>query len=237
MLSTMSPQTTQEQVSQMFNEISPSYDRVNRILSLGLDAKWRKKMIDHLPKGDNLHLLDLATGTCDQLIPLMHTGKIASATGLDLAEELLKIGRQKIEKLPFKDRVALTCSNALDIPAEDHSFDCVTMTFGVRNVQGNCLGEIFRVLKKGGRVLILEFSLPKNRLCKRLHLFYLRTLLPLIGGWLSKNRSAYTYLSQTIENFPYGEAFVSLMQQEGFVQVKALPLTFGAVTLYVGEKP
>ena len=226
----------ESQVSQMFNEISFSYDRINRILSLGIDKRWRKKLSHHLPPRDSLRLLDLATGTCDQLLPLMDTGKIAHATGIDLATEMLKIGQEKIDRSPYGEKVTLLEASASDIPAEENSYDCVTISFGIRNVKGPCLEEIYRVLTPGGRALILEFSLPQNPLIKRFHLFYLRQLLPAIGGMISKKREAYRYLNKTIEAFPYGEAFLARMKEVGFTSVCALPFTFGVASLYIGEK-
>jgi len=235
----MTRQSSQEQVSLMFNAISPSYDRVNRILSFGIDQCWRKKMLQHLPSGENLRLLDLATGTCDQLLALMKSGKLGYGMGIDLAEEMLAIGKQKVAKSPFAEKIDLRVASALEIPSEEGSFDCITISFGIRNVTSvlNCLQEMKRVLAPGGRALILEFSLPKNRLIRSLHLFYLRRLLPLIGGMISGKKSAYCYLNQTVESFPYGDDFCALMKEAGLVKVRAEPLTFGVATLYIGEKP
>lgn len=228
---------TQQQVSQMFNEISSSYDSVNRVLSFGIDKAWRKKLIQHLPKGDNLRLLDLATGTGDQLIPLMKSGKVGEAVGIDLAEEMLALGHKKIIAEGYGDQVSMQVASATEIPQKENSFDCVTISFGIRNVQGDCLKEMYRVLIPSGKALILEFSLPKNRLIRHLHLFYLRRVLPTIGGLISGKKSAYRYLNKTIESFPYGDQFLALLEQAGFIQLKAIPLTFGIATLYVGEKP
>ena len=226
----------QSQVSQMFNEISLSYDRINRILSLGIDKLWRKKLSEHLPDGENIRLLDLATGTCDQLLSLMKTGRISHATGIDLAQEMLKIGQKKIDRSPYGEKITLVEASASAIPVDDESFECVTISFGIRNVKGPCLEEIYRVLSPGGRALILEFSLPQNRLIKWLHLFYLRRLLPVVGGMISGKREAYRYLNETIEAFPYGEAFLTRMKEAGFSTLRALPLTFGVANLYIGEK-
>ncbi|NGX37819.1 MAG: Demethylmenaquinone methyltransferase [Chlamydiae bacterium] len=232
----MNEKASQEQVSQMFNAISFSYDRINRVLSFGIDRLWRRKLSKHLPDGNHLRLLDLATGTCDQLLSLMRTGKIAHATGIDLAQEMLKIGEQKVSKSSYGEKVDLKVASASDIPAEEGSYDCVTISFGIRNVKGPCLEEMHRVLSPGGRALILEFSLPKNRLIKWLHLFYLRKVLPAVGGAISGKRDAYRYLNETIEAFPYGEAFLSRMKKAGFVHLRALPLTFGVANIYIGEK-
>lgn len=228
---------TQVRVSHMFNAIAKSYDRVNRILSFGIDQRWRKLLASHLPEKENLRLLDLATGTCDQLLTLMETDKVVEALGIDLAEDMLSLGKEKVASTSYASQVELKVASALEIPAKDNSFDCVTISFGIRNVQGNCLAEIFRVLAPGGRALILEFSLPENRLVRSMHLFYLRKILPTIGGFVSKEKSAYSYLNQTIESYPYGEKFLQMMEREGFVDLKAIPLTMGVATLYVGEKP
>jgi len=234
----MSKISSQTEVSQMFNAISPSYDRVNRILSFGIDQRWRKTLKKHLPEGSHIHLLDLATGTCDQLLELMKTGKINKACGIDLAEEMLDIGKGKIAKSAFADKVSLSVASALEIPLDDESFDCTTISFGIRNVGDplKCLKEMHRILKPKGRALILEFSHPENRSVRMLNLLYLRYILPTVGGMFSGKKSAYSYLNRTIESFPYGEAFCSLMEEAGFKKITAYPLTFGVATLYVGEK-
>lgn len=234
MLTSMSEQSVKE----MFNAISPSYDRVNRILSLGIDKGWRKKMRSHLPPGNNLSLLDLATGTADQLLSLMEDERIAEGVGIDLAEEMLVFGQKKVIGSKYKDNITLKVGSALAIPSEEDSFDCVTISFGIRNVQDPslCLSEMHRVLKPCGRALILEFSLPTNRLVRSAHLLYLRRILPFVGGIVSGKRSAYSYLNKTIEAFPYGKAFCHLMEEAGFDNVRALPLSFGIATLYLGEK-
>jgi demethylmenaquinone methyltransferase/2-methoxy-6-polyprenyl-1,4-benzoquinol methylase len=233
----MENSSMQAQVSQMFNAIAKRYDRVNRILSFGIDRLWRSQLKQHLPEENNLHLLDLATGTCDQLLALMGTEKIEKAVGIDLAQEMLLIGQKKISASPYSQKISLQCASALSIPFSKPSFDCITISFGIRNVQGNCLKEIYRVLKPKGRALILEFSLPKNRVIRGAHLLYLRKILPFVGGLFTKKTSAYRYLNQTIESFPYGEKFLTLMENEGFIHCKAIPLTFGIATLYIGDKP
>ena len=229
---------TESTVSEMFNSISEKYDVVNRILSFGIDKRWRKKIIDAMPKGANLRLLDLATGTGDQLLSLMESGRISYGLGIDIAEEMVKLGKAKADKSPYRENIALKIASALSIPEEDNAFDCVTMSFGIRNVEdpSRCLKEMYRVLALGGRALILEFSLPKSSIILHCHLLYLRTILPFIGGILSGKKSAYKYLGETIATFPYGNAFLELMNNAGFREVKALPLTFGIATLYIGEK-
>ena len=227
-------------VEKMFDTISPTYDRTNRILSLGLDQYWRRQVAKFLPPKKNLFLLDCATGTGDEIIALMeHAKSVSQAIGIDLATEMLRLGRQKMKVKPYKNKVLLQQGSATALQFSADMFDCATISFGIRNVDDvpRCLREIHRVLKPGGRIVVLEFSLPKNELMKALHLFYLRRCLPYIGGWLSKNRDAYTYLNKTIEAFPSGRNFCNLMDTVGFTATAAHPLTGGIVTLYVGDKP
>lgn len=227
---------SQEDVSQMFNSISRKYDRVNRVLSFGIDHFWRKMINRHIPKGSDVALLDCATGTCDQLIAIAKKHSLQRIAGVDLAEDMLALGREKLKRLGLIDRVELKCASACELPYQNGTFDCITMSFGIRNVQGNCLPEFLRVLKPGGRCLILEFSLPKNLLIRKLHLFYLRHILPFLGGLLSGNREAYSYLNKTIEAFPSGNRFLELLRENGFTNCKAIPLTFGVANLYIGHK-
>jgi demethylmenaquinone methyltransferase/2-methoxy-6-polyprenyl-1,4-benzoquinol methylase len=224
----------------MFDQISSTYDKVNRAMTAGLDVTWRKKMGSFLPEKQEITLLDCATGTADQLIALMqHHLNIACAAGIDMAEQMLEIARQKLEKLPFKDKVTLLKASALDIPFPDGTFDCVTMSFGIRNVTNPtvCLQEIYRVLKPGGRVLILESSIPSAPVFKTFHLLYLRTILPRLGGWISRKKDAYIYLNKTIETFPYGKQFCNLLEINRFASAKMYPLMLGAVTIYQADKP
>ncbi len=226
-------------VYQMFDRISKTYDLNNHLLSFGLDFYWRKKLAKHLPSFNSIRLLDLATGTGDQIFALMKRCRnIKAALGLDLAHEMLTIGNRKLTNKPYAHQVSFMHGNATDVDVKDQCIECVTMSFGIRNVDDvpRCLKEMHRILTIGGRALILEFSLPKNSLLRKFHLFYLRYILPRLGGLISKDKSAYTYLNQTIESFPYGNAFCTLLQSAGFQNAKAIPLNFGIVTLYVAEK-
>ena len=221
----------------MFNRISPSYDRINRILSLGMYQNWRHSVAAHLPKKPAIRLLDLASGTGDQLIACLESGaSINEAVGIDLSEEMLRIAKEKITAKSYKNKVSFLTADAEQIPFADASFDAATFSFGIRNVSDPLLSlkQIKRILKPQGKCLILEFSMPKQPF-KPFHLFYLRHILPRIGGWLSKNPDAYRYLNQTIETFPSGKAFCSLMETAGFSSIKTVPMALGAVTLYVGE--
>lgn len=223
----------------MFDEISPTYDKANHAISLGLDRYWRNSVTKNLPNKNQIHLLDLATGTGDQLISIMESKEsIIEALGIDLSKEMLAIARKKIEEKHYRYKVTLEIGDATSTSYENASYDCVTMSFGIRNVENvlSCLKEIFRLLKTGGRALILEASMPKNLFIKKFHLFYLRYLLPNIGAILSKNKKAYKYLNKTTETFPCGENFCSLLKEAGFEKIKMIPLTFGAVTLYIADK-
>lgn len=216
----------------MFDTISPTYDRVNRILSLGMDRSWRRKAARFLPEGP-LRLLDLATGTGDQIAALLPTKKIESAVGIDLSSEMLSIAQKKLGSEPH---ISFQRADAEELPFANDSFNAATFSFGIRNVPSplRALKEVHRILKPNGRALILEFSLPPLPI-RPFYLFYLRHILPHLGGALSRKFSAYRYLNETIETFPSGQAFRSLMEEAGF-KAFSHPMAFGAVTLYVGEK-
>lgn len=222
----------------MFDQISPTYDRINRILSLGMDRRWRKKVASQLPDGRDLKVLDLATGTGDQLIALFESGvSIEKGIGIDKAEKMLQIAKRKTSSKPYRNKMEWISADVEKIPFDDGQFDVATFSFGIRNISEPLasLSEILRVLKKGGRCLILEFSLPPQPF-RAVYLFYLRYLLPPIGGFLAKAPSAYRYLNETIESFPSGKGFCSILEQAGFSHISSCALAFGAVTLYRGDK-
>ena len=230
---------SRQNVWQMFDRIAHRYDLLNHLLSFGQDIIWRKKMRRFLPSRYPLDILDMATGTGDQLIALAgENGLVRKGTGMDLAEKMLQVGREKIKQLGLDDRLSLQQGDATEIPAEDHSYDVLTISFGIRNVLDvqRSLRDMYRVLRPGGRVLILEFSLPRNKIIRMLYLLYFRYVLPVLGGMISGDSYAYNYLNKTVETFPYGDAFVSLLRQSGFTNVKANPLTFGVATIYQGDK-
>lgn len=225
--------SSHEKVWKMFDAISPTYDRTNRIISFGRDQHWRAKVAAFLPPQKNLRILDLATGTGDQALALIKSqASIHSITGIDLSHEMLEIAKKKI---PCKMQFLI--ADAEKLPFKEQSFDAATFSFGIRNVSDplKSLNEIFRVLKQKGRALILEFSLPPQPI-RAFFLFYLRHVLPRLAGLISKNRSAYQYLNRTIEHFPSGKDFCYLMREAGFSKVKIVPMNFGSVTLYIGEK-
>ncbi len=237
---TVTQEISRKKVWLMFDRIAHRYDLLNRLLSMRQDVAWRKKLARHLPDYRPLYLLDLATGTGDVAITLMrHGSEITRALGVDMSEKMLDEGRQKLKKLQLTDAIRLQTGDATALDLPDNTFDVTTIAFGIRNVMDPSvsLREMIRVLKPGGRSLILEFSLPENVLMRRLYLFYFRHVLPKIGALISGDSYAYNYLNQTVETFPYGDAFCRLMEEAGFKNVSAHPLTFGIATIYRGDKP
>jgi demethylmenaquinone methyltransferase/2-methoxy-6-polyprenyl-1,4-benzoquinol methylase len=227
---------------QMFDRIAPTYDALNRMLSAGIDRGWRRKVARELPEHPaRLRLLDLATGTGDQLFTLLREkpDRWAAATGADLSEGMMLRARAKAGKDPaLPVEPTWVVSSADNLPFPDASFEVVSMSFGIRNVPDpvSALREISRVLTPGGRALILEFSLPEWAPLRALYLFYFRHILPRLGGWISGERAAYRYLNTTVEDFPYGEAFARLLENAGLSVLGLRPLTWGIATLYVAEK-
>lgn len=222
----------------MFNRIAHRYDLLNRLLSGWTDVRWRQQVAKTvIAKQANL-ALDLATGTADQLLSLYDGGKIAQGIGLDPASAMLAIGREKISKRGLEKLLRLELGSAEQLPFADQSFDLVTMSFGIRNVTdvAASLGELYRVLRPGGQVIILEFSLPANRAVRSLYLLYFRHLLPKIGAILSGDSYAYNYLNKTVETFPHGNAFAKLLVDAGMTDVTIRPLTLGIASIYSGVR-
>ncbi|MCH9811965.1 bifunctional demethylmenaquinone methyltransferase/2-methoxy-6-polyprenyl-1,4-benzoquinol methylase UbiE [bacterium] len=223
-------------VAKIFNEIAEKYDSINSLLSFGLDKRWRKKLAKRLPEKKGANVLDVACGSCEQILANVKKRPSATFTGIDISEKLLNIGREKIKEI--EQVKGLYNVSALDLPFSRESYDAITLSFGIRNMEKVeiALEEAYRVLKKGGKLLILEFSLPKSWFAKKLALFYLKNILPIIGNLISKHSYAYTYLNETIQDFPYGEDFDTLMKKASFTNTSFSPLTFGMVTIYAGEK-
>jgi demethylmenaquinone methyltransferase/2-methoxy-6-polyprenyl-1,4-benzoquinol methylase len=226
-------------VGPMFDRIAPTYDLLNHLLSLGRDYAWRRRVTGQLAGSAPLYLLDLATGTGDLLISLLQRcPAVAKATGLDISERMLELCREKLHARELAERVKLVCADASATPFPEGTFDVATMAFGIRNTVNAAatLAEIHRILKPGGMAMILEFSLPHNRVVRWCYLKYLRSVVPRIGAAVSGDKHAYRYLDESIEGFHQPEAFAALMQQAGFREVAVIPLTWGVASIYKGTK-
>ncbi len=223
----------------MFDRISGRYDLLNRLLSFGQDILWRRRL-SKLPgfRQDQV-FLDLATGTGDILFTfLKRRSDISHGIGLDMSSQMMQHAKRKATKKREEKRCAFIRGDANRIPGKSDRFDFTTMAFGIRNISDPqvTIDEIYRVLKPGGMVLILEFSIPPNPLFRPLFLFYLRRILPLVGMIVSGDSMAYRYLNESIEDFPYGRAFADLLDKAGFGDIALFPLTFGIATIYRGIK-
>lgn len=227
------------EVWRMFDRIANRYDLLNHLLSFGQDYVWRNRVAKHLSDKKDQIIADVATGTADLMFSICSKRKdVKLAIGIDMALKMLEIGRSKIKKKGFDDRISVAQGDAAKIPLGDKKVDAVTIGFGIRNVTDVplVLKEMYRVLKQNGRLLILEFSLPSNLIMKPLFKFYLRYILPVLGSLISGDRKAYRYLNKTVESFPYGAEFCRLIEDAGFAKVDRYPLSFGIATIYCGEK-
>ncbi len=225
--------------ARMFDRIAHRYDFLNRLLSFRCDVTWRRQMAASLPSASRLHVLDVATGTADSLLSLVqHCDRIELGIGLDMAEGMLKLGRSKLADSGQDACLLLVRADGVAMPFADAGFDVVTIAFGIRNFADTIGGlrEFHRVLKPGGRLLVLEFSLPTNSFLRRCYLAYFRYVMPLIGRLLSGDAAAYRHLNRSVENFPYGSEFCELIAAAGFAEVYAQPLTLGVATIYQGRK-
>jgi demethylmenaquinone methyltransferase / 2-methoxy-6-polyprenyl-1,4-benzoquinol methylase len=222
----------------IFDQIAPTYDALNHLLSFGIDIYWRKQMLKELPPQGHLKCLDLACGTGDVSLTLAKSPLVQEIEGLDLSQGMIDHGREKVRKNNLQDRVALNIGDGVTIPRPDESVDVVTLTFGIRNFNDPqmSLHNIYRVLKPQGRALILEFGMPKLWIVRMIYTFYFRYLLPFVGNLFSGHKDAYTYLNQTVEDFPFGEDFLSLMRNAQFKNARYRRLTFGIAYLYIGDK-
>lgn len=226
------------QIRTMFNSIAYHYDFLNHLLSLGIDVYWRKKLISKLRSYNPLSMLDLATGTADLAIMAARKIEGLSIKGADLSEEMLKIAGEKVKKENLETRISLQVADSEHLPFEKSVFDAVTISFGIRNFENIqlSLSEIKRVLQQGKPLLILEFSKPFG-LMKPFYWIHTKCILPLIGRLVSKDPKAYTYLPESIAEFPSGKKFVEIMKSAGFVDCNYKPLTSGISTIYWGIKP
>ncbi len=227
-----------EQVAEMFNAISPKYDALNRILSVGIDQSWRRKTVREIRATGATQILDVATGTADLALALADGIPGSKVVGVDISAGMLDVGRQKVRARRRDDRVRLDLGDGEQLPYGDAEFDAITVAFGVRNFEHleQGLRDMHRVLQPGGTLAVLEFSQPTSWPFRPLYLFYFNNILPRIGRLISKDASAYTYLPDSVQAFPYGEAFAAKLQEAGFRTVRIRPLTLGIASLYVATK-
>jgi len=230
--------TSKMHTPSMSNNIAKRYDLVNRLLSLGFDRRWRRKLVSMLPNHGGLAVLDVATGTGDQLIDLVNDRRVSSVVGLDPSVGMIRIAQEKVERGQFRKSIEFETARAEEMPFLDGQFDVATMSFGIRNVPDvdATLREIYRVMKPAGQLLILEFSIPKNRLFRFIHLLFLRYVVPLVGGSITGSKEAYQYLDKSIEAFPYGTEFCTMMKRAGFLTATYHPLSLGIVTIYTATR-
>ena len=226
------------QVAEMFDAIAPGYDFLNRFLSGGIDIYWRKKALNTLATLQPKAILDVATGTGDLAIMAAKRLKPESIVGIDISPKMLSSGRNKIKKRSLDKTISLIDGDSEAIKFNDNTFDAVTVAFGVRNFEQleTGLREILRVLKPGGKLVVLEFSRPSSPFWKKLYNVYMRHIAPVFAGVLSRNKKAYIYLNESIQAFPEGKDFISIMDKTGFKQTTCKPLTFGICSIYTGEK-
>lgn len=230
-----------QQVSKMFDNIAGKYDFLNHFLSLNMDKTWRRKMIAELTILQPKSVLDVATGTGDVAINTIKQLKIndLKIKGVDISAEMLNVGRTKITKEGLSEKIQLELGDSEQLPFEGNKFDAVTVAFGVRNFENleRGLQEMHRVLRGGGKLVVLEFSKPTGFPFRQLYNFYFKNILPIIGKLTSKDNRAYTYLYESVQAFPDGDNFLTVLNKIGFKDTQCKPLTLGICSIYVGYKP
>ncbi|MBK6774322.1 MAG: bifunctional demethylmenaquinone methyltransferase/2-methoxy-6-polyprenyl-1,4-benzoquinol methylase UbiE [Flavobacteriales bacterium] len=226
-----------EQVEHMFDSISPKYDLLNRVLSMGVDQSWRRATIASVAAEPVAHLLDVATGTADMAIMAARRNAAQRITGVDISAGMLDFGRKKVTDAGLTDRITLQQADSEALPFADGTFDAATVAFGARNFEhlAKGLAEMQRVLRPGGRIFVLEFSQARG-LLRPLFRFYFHHVMPAIGKLVSKDSAAYTYLPKSVDAFPDGDAFLNVMREVGFKEAAAKRFTGGIATLYSGRK-
>lgn len=230
--------TNKKESWKIFEKIAHRYDIANRILSLGIDKLWRKKVISLIPD-EEVGVLDLATGTGDLLLEIVQNRKrIKRAVGVDMSPQMLKLAEKKALDRGIYDRCSFRIGDITYLHFKNLEWDWITIAFGIRNTPDTLkvLQEMRRVLKKKGKVIILEFSLPSQIWLRWLYLFYFRYLLPVFGFFITGHYAAYRYLNSTVESYPHGEKFLSLMRKAGFERSYSISLTFGIASIYIGHK-
>ena len=225
------------QIESMFDSISVEYDFLNRVMTFGNDIRWKRKMYSIAKSHNPKKLLDIATGTADIALELAKI-KDAKIIGVDISEKMLEVGREKIVAKNLSDNVVLKSGDAEDLDYSDSNFDVVTIGFGVRNFQNleKGLKESCRVLKKGGVLIILETSVPENRIIRFFYFLFSRSFIPFVGSLFSKDKEAYQYLQKSAEKFPSGKRFLSVLENCGFKNITIEPLMLGATSIYVALK-
>ena len=226
-----------EQVATMFNNISKNYDGLNRVISFGIDVSWRKKVVKIISKNNPQQILDIATGTGD-LALMMSNLNPTKIIGLDISEGMLEVGKQKISNANLSDKIEMVVGDSENMPFKDNTFDAITVSFGVRNFANldKGLTEIRRVLKPNGTFVILETSNPTKFPFKQGYKFYTSFILPIIGKIFSKDKVAYSYLSESANYFPFGKKFDNILKKNGFINTEYKPVTFGVATIYSASK-
>lgn len=238
---TITPYNTEaskkEQVAAMFDNIAGKYDFLNHFFSVGIDKKWRKKAIKELALDAPKSILDVATGTGDFAFEAMRLNP-TELVGIDISDGMLNVGREKIKKRNLTEKMEFINADSEDLPFDDNHFDAVTVSFGVRNFQNLLKGlkEINRVLKPDGKAVILEFSKPRRFPLKQAYFLYFKFIMPVVGKLVSKDKSAYAYLPQSVMAFPEGKDFETIMAKAGFKTVKTQPVTGGIASIYTGRK-
>lgn len=228
-----------QQVREMFDNIAPAYDFMNRAMTFGIDRRWRRKAIKMLAAEKPASILDVATGTGDLAILMSRLTDAQSITGIDLSEGMIEVGRKKIARAELSDKITLEAGDCLNLPMSDDSFDAVTVAYGVRNFENLLAGyrEMFRVLRPGGTLTVIELSTPSSPVVRPFYRIYTRHIIPLAGRMVSKDVRAYSYLPESIAAVPQRDDMTALMRQAGFTDTAWRSLTFGTCMIYTARKP
>lgn len=226
-----------KEIGQLFDRIAGTYDRFNHLLSLNIDKRWRRRAAACLKPSDEV--LDVAVGTADLAIEMLRQERCHRVVGLDLSAEMMRLGKEKADKRGLANKIDFQLGSALAMPYDDGRFDAVTCAYGVRNFSDldKGLSEMFRVMKAGGQLVILEFSYPSNRLIRGLYDFFFSRIMPLVGRLISKDPTAYLYFRESVKGFIWGDEMLQHLRQAGFQEAAYKPLTFGITTLYAAIKP
>ncbi len=228
-----------QQVKEMFDNIAPAYDFMNRAMTFGIDRIWRRKAVDMLRRRPHGRILDVATGTGDLAMLLARRTDATNISGIDLSEGMIAIGKEKIARAGLDRRITLTAGDCLSLPFADETFDAVTVAYGVRNFENLTKGysEMLRVLRRGGSITVIELSTPASPLIRPLYRLYTRHIIPAVGRMISKDVRAYSYLPESIAAVPQRSEMTALMTQAGFTEAAYRSLTFGTCMIYTAIKP